>query len=49
VRKDFCGPYWMPAKIRRLFSSKFNASCKIHDLDYASKKFSRKQSDKRFL
>ena len=48
-RKDYCGPYWMPSKLRRAVSSKFNASCKIHDLDYDSKKYSRKQADNRFL
>lgn len=48
-RKDYCGPSYMPKCLRRLLSSKFNASCKIHDLDYASKKFKQKEADKRFL
>lgn len=47
-RKDYCGPYWMPSVLRRAVSSKFNASCKIHDMDYESKKFSREEADKRF-
>ena len=47
-RKDYCGPYWMPKCLRRLVSSKFNASCKIHDMDYTSKKYGQKQADKRF-
>lgn len=47
-RKDYCGPYWMPSWMRKHFSKKFNASCKIHDLDYASTKFSRDQADARF-
>lgn len=49
MRKDYCGPYWMPAKLRKLVSNKFNASCKIHDLDYDSMKYSRKEADYRFL
>lgn len=48
-RKDYCGPYWLPSFIRRIMSIKFNASCKIHDLDYFSKKYSRLEADKRFL
>jgi len=47
-RKDHCGPYWMPSPLRRLISSKFNASCKIHDMDYESKKYSRSEADLRF-
>jgi len=39
----------MPEWARKLASTKFNASCKIHDLDYDSKKFSRLQADTRFL
>ena len=46
---DYCGPFWAPSRLRRVLSGKFNASCKIHDLDYESKKFSRKVADKRFL
>lgn len=46
--REYCGPFWMPKAIRRILSKKFNASCKIHDLDYASKKYSRKQADLRF-
>lgn len=48
-RKDYCGPYWMPSWLRKLLSSKFNASCKIHDLDYTSSKFTQKEADVRFL
>jgi hypothetical protein len=48
-RKDFCGPYWMPSFMRRFLSSKFNASCKIHDLDYESQKFSQREADIRFI
>lgn len=47
-RKDYCGPYWMPSFLRRAISSKFNASCKIHDMDYMSKKYSRSEADLRF-
>lgn len=48
MAKDHCGPYWMPSFLRRAVSSKFNASCKIHDMDYESKKYSRSEADKRF-
>jgi len=47
-RKDYCGPNWMPSCIRRIFSNKFNASCKIHDMDYESKEYSRDEADARF-
>lgn len=47
-RKDYCGPYWMPRWFRRMLSNKFNASCKIHDMDYNSKKYSRDEADARF-
>jgi len=46
--KDHCGPYWMPRWIRRILSSKFNASCKIHDLDYITTRFTRDEADARF-
>ena len=48
-RKDYCGPFWMPKFMRIWLSDKFNASCKIHDMDYGSKKFTRKEADVRFL
>lgn len=48
-RKDYCGPNWMPSWIRRFFSSKFNASCRLHDWDYSPPhKYTRKEADKRF-
>jgi hypothetical protein len=47
-RKDYCGPYWMPKWLRRILSNKFNASCKIHDLDYATTRFTRDEADARF-
>ena len=49
MRKDYCGPFWMPTFMRKWLSKYFNASCKIHDLDYESKKYNRTQSDIRFL
>lgn len=49
MKKDFCGPFWMHKSLRRLLSSHFNASCKIHDLDYKTKRYNRKEADKRFL
>ena len=48
-RTYYCGPWWMPNFIRRIFSYKFNASCKIHDLDYASGEFTRLEADVRFF
>jgi len=48
-RKDYCGPYWLHPKIRRLLSIKFNASCKIHDEDYENAIFTQKQADRRFI
>ena len=47
--KYYCGPQWLPEWMRKIASTKFNASCKIHDLDYASQKFTRYESDMRFL
>ena len=47
--KFYCGPWWMPRWLRRILSFKFNASCKVHDLDYASREFSRIEADDRFL
>ncbi len=47
-RRDYCGPYWMPSFLRRILSSKFNASCKIHDLDYETTRFTRDEADARF-
>ncbi len=49
MRQDYCGPYWAPKWFRRFLSKKFNASCKVHDLDYSSKGFSRGEADSRFL
>ena len=49
MRKDYCGPEYFPKFIRRFLSNKFNASCKIHDIDYVSGKYTRKEADKRFL
>jgi hypothetical protein len=48
-QKYYCGAWWVPKFIRRILSFKFNASCKIHDLDYGSKEFDREETDKRFL
>jgi len=47
--KYHCGAYWVPRWIRRILSTRFNASCKIHDLDYASTRFDREEADTRFL
>lgn len=44
-----CGAWWTPKFIRRLLSFKFNASCKIHDLDYKTTRFTREEADTRFL
>lgn len=44
-----CGPWWLPRWIRRVLSVRFNASCKIHDLDYEASRFDREEADTRFL
>jgi len=44
-----CGAWWTPKWIRRIISARFNASCKVHDLDYNTTRFSREESDTRFL
>ena len=49
TRSDYCGPFWMPSFLRKWASSKFNASCKIHDMDYGSPKYTQKDADSRFL
>jgi len=45
----YCGAWWTPKWIRRILSFKFNASCKIHDLDYKTTRFTREEADTRFL
>lgn len=47
--KYYCGAWWTPKWVRRILSVRFNASCKVHDLDYATTKFSREEADTRFL
>ena len=47
--KYYCGATWTPKWIRRILSIRFNASCKIHDLDYESTRFDREEADTRFL
>lgn len=49
MKKYYCGPYWAPRWLKKILSVHFNASCKIHDLDYASKQFTKEQADTRFL
>jgi len=49
VNKDYCGPYWAPKWVNCILSKPFRASCKVHDLDYESKKYTRKEADARFL
>ena len=34
-QKYHCGPENAPKWVRRILSYKFNASCKIHDMDYS--------------
>jgi len=29
-----CGAWWTPKWVRRIISTRFNASCKVHDMDY---------------
>ena len=45
----YCGAWWTPKFIRRILSVRFNASCKIHDLDYKTTRFTREEADTRFL
>ena len=47
--KYYCGAWWTPEWVRRILSIRFNASCKVHDLDYATTRFSREEADARFL
>lgn len=48
-RKDYCGAFWMPVKLRKFASKKFNASCRLHDIHYSQKKMTRKEADQVFL
>lgn len=52
MKKDknyYCGYEDSPEWIRKFMSSKFNASCKIHDLDYNSdSQYYREKADVRF-
>jgi len=49
-KKYYCGAWWFPEWLSRIASTKFNASCKIHDLDYgAPGEFSKDEADQRFL
>lgn len=48
-KKYYCGPYWVPKWGQKILSSQFNASCKIHDMDYESKEFTQQEADIRFL
>jgi len=45
----YCGAWWTPKLIRRILSIRFNASCKVHDLDYKTTRFTREEADARFL
>jgi hypothetical protein len=41
---------WLPDWIKRILSYKFNASCRVHDLDYrAPAKYTQYEADRRFL
>lgn len=48
-QKYYCGAWWVPKFIRKILSVRFNASCKIHDLDYMNKEITREESDVKFL
>ena len=47
--KKYCGPFWFPKWLNKALSSRYNASCKVHDLDYDSGLFRRSEADSRFL
>ena len=48
-RPAWCGARWMPLWARKIASKRFNASCRLHDLHYASGAVSRREADRRFL
>lgn len=48
-RKYFCGPSYLPQWATKMFSSKFNEACRIHDVDYSTKRVTREQADATFL
>jgi hypothetical protein len=49
-KKYYCGAWWMPEWLQRILSYKFNASCRVHDMDYEAKsKFSKLEADARFM
>ena len=47
--KYYSGATWVPRWLRKIFSTRFNASCKVHDMDYTTTKFTREEADTRFL
>lgn len=47
--KYHCGSWWTPKFLRKVLSIRFNASCKVHDMDYYTTKFTREEADTRFL
>jgi hypothetical protein len=50
MKKYYCGYDSSPTWIRKLLSIKFNASCRIHDLDYEQNSpFSQEEADQRFF
>jgi hypothetical protein len=50
MKKYHCGYKDSPEWLRKILSIKFNASCKIHDMDYNKKSpYSKLQADLRFL
>jgi len=48
-RKYFCGPSNVPQWLTKWFSNSHNEACRIHDVDYSTKRISRKEADKQFL
>lgn len=50
MEEFYCGPKHAPKWIKKLLSSKFNTSCKIHDNQYKkASKYTRREADKLFL
>lgn len=50
MRKYNCGPQAFPEWIRKIFSLRFNQSCKMHDKNYNIRtKLTKEEADNKFL
>lgn len=48
-KKYYCGPSNIPNWMRKWASGEFNDACKIHDMDYTTKRVTQDQADATFL